>query len=121
MRRTDDLFSHMLQDELHTPLAPRDGHGPHVCPGCQRPFVAPVDALEVDEWHFAVSMRCANCGWEGTELFDDEALERFDVGLDAATRDLLAALETLALENARDDFDRFAAALHAGALLPEDF
>jgi hypothetical protein len=83
--------------------------------------VQPVAAREVDEWHFEVDLQCANCDWVGMEVLDDEALEAFDRGLDEGTSDLLQAYETLALANAREDFDRIAAALHAGALLPEDF
>lgn len=94
---------------------------PHVCPECQMPFVFPTEALEVDEWHFAVGLRCPNCDWEGTAIYDDEALERFDIGLDEGTRALVAALDELSAANARDEADRFAAALAADAILPEDF
>lgn len=95
--------------------------GPHVCPSCQMPFVFPTEALEVDEWHFAVGLRCPNCDWEGVGVYDDEALEQFDIGLDEGTRTLVAALDALAAANARDEADRFAAALQADAILPEDF
>ncbi|MGK2936630.1 MAG: hypothetical protein ACSLFR_02320 [Solirubrobacteraceae bacterium] len=94
---------------------------PHVCPECQMPFVFPTEALEVDEWHFAVGLRCPNCDWEGAGVYDDEALERFDIGLDEGTRSLVGALDALAAANARDEADRFVAALQADAILPEDF
>lgn len=94
---------------------------PHVCPECQMPFVFPTEALEVDEWHFAVGLRCPNCDWEGAGIYDDEALERFDIGLDEGTRALVAALDALSAANARDEADRFVAALQADAILPEDF
>lgn len=101
----------------------KDGElaSPHVCPDCQMPFVFPTEALEVDEWHFAVGLRCPNCDWEGAGIYDDEALERFDIGLDEGTRALVAALDALSAANARDEADRFAAALAADAILPEDF
>jgi hypothetical protein len=123
MRQTVDPFSTRLLEELRTPppAQPAGTDAPHVCPTCRAPFVTPVDALEVDEWHFAVQVLCPNCGWEGTNIYDDAALEAFDVGLDQGTRELMVALDALALENARDDFERFAAALQAGAVLPEDF
>ena len=118
-----DAFTAKLREELaHHPAGePGATASPHVCRACGRPFVQPVAAREADEWHFDVDLRCANCGWTGVERYDDEALELLDQGLDEGTRVLLEAYETLALENARQDFERIAAALHAGALLPEDF
>ncbi len=120
--RHDDEFSLRLHLELQTTARPADAQaGPHVCPACAAPFVTPLAALEIDEWHFAVSVHCPNCGWEGAGVYDDEALERFDIGLDEGTHALAEALALLAHENTREDFDRFLAALHADAILPEDF
>ncbi len=118
-----DAFTAQIQHELqNVPAArPATAGAPHVCPSCRLSFVQPVAAREVDEWHFEVDLQCANCEWVGMEVLDDEALELFDRGLDEGTRDLLEAYETLALANAREDFDKIATALHAGALLPEDF
>jgi hypothetical protein len=121
MRSTDALSA-----RLHEALAePRDhgtdAEGPHVCPTCRAPFVVPVDAVEVDAWHFSVSLHCPNCDWLGTEVYDDAALERFDIGLDAGQRLLVRALEEFAYENAQVDFEAFARALASDAILPEDF
>ena len=119
--RPDD-FSLRLHAALEAGADTMDvADGPHVCASCRTPFVTPTDALELDEWHFAVSVRCPNCGWEGSAVYDDAALERFDIGLDQGTHALAEALALLALENARGDFDRFLAALDADAILPEDF
>jgi hypothetical protein len=121
MRRTD-AFSERLHEALHEPRTfGMDADGPHVCPTCHAPFVVPVDAVEVDTWHFSVSLFCPNCDWTGSGVYDDAALERFDLGLDAGTRELVTTLEAVAFENARDDFERFAAALRVDAILPEDF
>jgi hypothetical protein len=118
-----DAFTTKLQEELHRDAdgEPAAAVSPHVCRACSRPFVQPIAAREVDDWHFDVDLRCANCGWAATETYDDEALEQLDRGLDEGTRVLLEAYETLALDNARQDFERIATALRAGALLPEDF
>ena len=62
-----------------------DADGPHVCPTCRAPFVVPEDAVEIDAWHFSVSLHCPTCDWLGTAVSDDEALECFDIGLDAGT------------------------------------
>jgi hypothetical protein len=117
-----DEFSLRLHAELEIHGPPADPPAaPHVCPTCTAPFLTPVEALEIDEWHFAVTAHCPNCGWEGTTIYDDGALEQFDIGLDEGTHELAEALALLAYENARDDFDRFVAALEADAILPEDF
>ena len=120
--RSTDALSARLHEALQSPRAlGTDAEGPHVCPTCHAPFVIPVDAVEIDAWHFSVSLHCPNCDWVGTEVYDDEALERFDIGLDAGTRALVRTLEELAYENANADFEAFAMALAADAILPEDF
>lgn len=120
-----DTTSHDIHRALGThcnaPAVQDEQPSPHICPECRMPFVFPTEALEVDEWHFAVGLRCPNCDWEGAGVYDDEALERFDIGLDEGTRALVTALDALAAANARDEADRFAAALAADAILPEDF
>jgi hypothetical protein len=116
-----DALSARLHEALQAPRPGMDADGPHVCPMCHAPFIVPVDAVEVDAWHFSVSLYCPNCEWVGTEVYDDEALERFDIGLDTGTRELARTLEELAYENAIADFESFAAALAADAILPEDF
>ena len=121
MRTVDDTSLQIHAALTLPPSAAATDAGPHVCPACRAPFVTPTEAFEVDEWHFAVALHCPNCGWEGAGVYDDEALERFDIGLDEGTRTLLTALERLAHANARDDFERFIAALRADAVLPEDF
>jgi hypothetical protein len=120
--RSTDALSARLHEALQEPRGPgMDADGPHVCPMCRAPFVVPVDAVEIDAWRFSVSLHCPNCDWLGTEVYDDAALERFDVGLDAGTRALVRSLDELAFENASADFDAFARALAADAILPEDF
>ena len=113
--RSTDALSARLHEALQSPNGHgKDADGPHVCPTCRAPFVIPVDAVEV-------SMYCPNCEWVGTEIYDDEALELFDVGLDAGQRALVRTLEELAYENANADFEAFAQALAVDAILPEDF
>jgi hypothetical protein len=121
MRSTDALSARLHEALLQARGHGMDADGPHVCPTCRAPFVIPVDAVEVDDFHFSVSMYCPNCEWVGTEIYDDAALERFDVGLDDGQRALVRTLEELAYENANADFEAFAQALAADAILPEDF
>jgi len=66
-------------------------------------------------------LHCSNWGWEAHELLDRKTLDRLDEELDRQTDELLLALERLTRENVREYADRFAAALAADAILPEDF
>jgi hypothetical protein len=66
-------------------------------------------------------LHCSNCGWASLELLDGKTLDRLDEELDRETDELLLALGRLTSENLREYAGRFAAALAADAILPEDF
>jgi hypothetical protein len=66
-------------------------------------------------------MRCPNCEWEGTGVFDRDAVERLDEELDRGTHALLADLKHLMYANMEEEIERFISALHADAILPMDF
>ncbi|HEX4806451.1 MAG TPA: hypothetical protein VFU94_11180 [Conexibacter sp.] len=95
--------------------------GLHVCPQCASRLVAPVawEQAGVREW--AVTIQCPNCEWWDADVFDEETVERFDEELDRGTEALVRDLLRLVRANMEDDVERFVAALHAGAILPEDF
>jgi hypothetical protein len=93
-----------------------------VCAGCTRPFVVPDTVLDVlDDGRFLVELRCTNCGLVIVGAHDEAALEDLDRRLDAVTGDLQASLGVLDLVDELERIDRFAAALAADAILPEDF
>ena len=54
-------------------------------------------------------------------MFDEETVERFDEELDRGTEALVRDLLRLMRANMEDDVERFVTALHADAILPEDF
>ncbi len=68
-----------------------------------------------------VSLRCPNCEWTGTGVFDQDSVERFDEELDRGTNALLAGLKRLVEANMEDTIERFVSALEVDAILPEDF
>jgi hypothetical protein len=101
-------------------LAKRAPIAPHVCSGCERPLLQSEFALqEGDFWRVLLS--CPSCGWSGTRVLDDQALDRLDRELDAGLEQLAEALEHFTNSNMREYHDCFAAALAADAILPEDF
>jgi len=94
----------------------------HLCPTCRQPFVAPREILgEHDDGHLVVDLECANCGWTAVQLHDSLQLCALDRALDRDSARIAAAADALALSCELERIDRFADALHAGHILPEDF
>jgi hypothetical protein len=101
---------------------PAPAAGLHVCPSCTGAFVVPGEVYEViGEDRCRLDLRCADCGWEDTAVHSDAELEALDRELDRGYADLLWALEVLWIGNEEESIARFAAALAADAILPEDF
>ena len=90
-----------------------------VCTECHRPFVVPrsiVDILDADR--YLVELGCANCGHTVLAQHFDEELDRELVN---ATAQIRAAVEVIETVDDMMRLDRFAEALHADHILPEDF
>jgi hypothetical protein len=92
-----------------------------LCPECDRDLVYPVDWEEASLTHWQVVLRCPNCEWTETGTYDQATVDRFDEQLDLGTEALVRDLRRLVQANMEDEADRFAAALEANAILPEDF
>lgn len=92
-----------------------------VCEQCRRPFVVPFAVLGFGPGHYLVELQCANCNWHDVRLHDEAALELLDRALDDGVEEIADALHTLELSRELEEVDTFAGALHAGAILPEDF
>src|SRR6478609_4711186 len=93
----------------------------HVCPECDRDLVYPMDWEEASATHWEVELRCPNCEWSEVGKFDQATVDRFDEQLDNGTEALVKDLRRLVQANMEAEADRFAAALDANAILPEDF
>lgn len=93
----------------------------HVCPECRSELVYPVAWQEAGHSSWEVSLRCPNCEWTLTSVYDDDAVQRFDETLDHGTEALVADLRQLTRANMEDHVERFVSALRAGHVLPEDF
>ncbi len=92
-----------------------------VCPDCDRDLVYPVDWEEASATHWEVELRCPNCEWNEVGTYDQATVDHFDEHLDLGTDALVKDLRRLVQANMEAEADRFAAALEAGAILPEDF
>lgn len=94
----------------------------HICARCRRDFVVPISVLDlIDADRCIVELTCRNCGTAALEVHDDRSLMELDQRLEETTEQLREALALLELTAELERIDRFAEALHAGHILPEDF
>ncbi|WP_028057322.1 hypothetical protein [Candidatus Solirubrobacter pratensis] len=93
----------------------------HICPECDRDLVYPVEWQEASVTHWEVLLRCPNCEWSELGVYDQATVDRFDETLDDGTEALVRDLRRLVQANMEEEAQRFAAALAADAILPEDF
>jgi uncharacterized protein with PIN domain len=93
----------------------------HICPECASDLVYPVAWEEADRSRWEVSLRCPNCEWSVTGVFEEDAIQRFDDTLDRGTEALVTDLRQLTRANMEEDVERFVDAITAGHVLPEDF
>lgn len=115
------LEAELLSARPRTSLLPAPA-GLQVCPECGLPFVVPGDVREiVGVDAVRLELGCTNCFWSATEVHSDEDLAGLDMALDRSFADLLWTLEVMWLANEEEAIDRFAAALAADAIVPEDF
>ena len=92
-----------------------------LCARCRLPFVVPIAVLDFRQDRFLVELGCTNCGRREIRLHDDAELGRLDRALDDGVALIADALQTAELTRELEEIDTFARALHAGAILPEDF
>jgi hypothetical protein len=93
----------------------------HVCGSCSSTLVYPTEWEEAGVSHWEVTLRCPNCEWAGTGIFEQELVERFDEELDRGTEALVRDLKRLAHANMEDEIERFSMALDDDHIVPEDF
>ena len=108
------------------PLAPAHHEMPdtselHVCGTCDSELVYPVEWEEAGATHWEVVLRCPNCEWAGTGVYEQQVVERFDEELDRGTEALVRDLKRLMQANMEDEIERFITALEGDHVLPEDF
>jgi hypothetical protein len=119
-RAIDVVYFEPLADDRVGPAS-----GPvrelHECPSCECDLVYPVEWEEVSPTHWEVLLRCPNCEWNEVGTFDQPTVDRFDKRLDTGTETLIGDLRRLQQANMEEEIVRFARALDAGAILPEDF
>jgi hypothetical protein len=109
-----------VDEQLETRVADPE-HQLEVCGACASQLVHPVEWEPVGAAHWQILLRCPDCEWEGTGVFEQSEVERFDEVLERATDGLVGDLRALERANMQDFVERFTACLHADLILPEDF
>src|SRR3954469_18443194 len=110
------------------PMAPESAPQPaplvedlHLCPECDKDLVYPVEWEEASATHWEVLLRCPNCEWETTGVYDQDTVDRFDEELDRGTEQLVRDLKRLTRANMEEEIERFGRALESDAIWPMDF
>ena len=93
----------------------------HVCLECSSELVYPVDWEEAGPENWSVLLHCPNCGTHREGVFCQDTVEAFDEELDNGAEEVAASYKRLMRANMAAEIERFAGALHSGAILPEDF
>ena len=99
----------------------RERHGLHVCTECGSELVQPSWWKEDGPRTWRVCLSCPECWHEHESVYAQAAVDAYDERLNQGTEELMATYRRLTRENLSDELDRFAGALRAGAILPEDF
>ena len=92
-----------------------------ICPGCDSALVYPVEWEEAGSDHWSVLLHCPNCDACREGVFSQATVERFDEALDRGADTLARNYKRVMRANMSEEIDRFAGALAADAIVPEDF
>ena len=95
--------------------------GLHICPGCASDLVQPVSWSEAERDQWKLTLSCPNCWWCDEGQFDQDQVQQLEEKFDEGLAAMLSDLKRLAHANMAEQIDRFAAALQADLILPEDF
>jgi phage-related protein len=104
-----------------TAATPDTSRDLHHCGTCDSDLVYPVEWEEASATHWKVTLRCPNCEWTGTGVFDQATVDSFDEELDRGLVVLVSDLKRVTQENMELEIESFVRALEADAVLPEDF
>ena len=99
----------------------RSTKGMHCCAACDSILVQPVNWHEQGDGHWNVELRCPECEWFARDSYSQTDVDAYDEELDRGGQELIEDLRALTRANMEEEADRFAAALAADSILPEDF
>jgi hypothetical protein len=95
--------------------------GLHVCQECESELVQPVEWRVTTDDRWDLTLYCPNCDWNCRGVYSQEQVEGLEEHLDLGVEAIMRDLRRLTGANMADEIERFAAALEADLILPEDF
>ncbi len=102
-------------------MEPQKKTAVHTCRRCSSSLVQPIEWNRLDERSWEVVVRCPEC-WESYPVvLDQDDVNEFSYFLESAFKTMLDAIKELDHEAFEADCERFATALWANHVLPEDF
>jgi hypothetical protein len=114
-------FDNQAHPAAPEPAAQPDPGSLQHCPDCEQDLVYPIEWEEASPTHWEVQLRCPNCEWHHTGIYDQSTVDLYDEELDRATEALVRDLRRLTRANMEDEIDAFVRALDSDAILPMDF
>jgi hypothetical protein len=93
----------------------------YLCPDCHSDLVQPRAWSETEDERWELTLECPNCWWNTEGVFSQAQVHELEEHLDDGLAQMLGDLKRLAHANMAEQIDRFAAALNADAIVPEDF
>jgi hypothetical protein len=93
----------------------------HICRECESELVQPLvwHATADDRWE--LTLYCPNCDWNCRGIYSHEQVESLEEHLDLGVESIVRDLQRLTSANMACEIERFATALQADLILPEDF
>jgi hypothetical protein len=119
-KEAEELLGRMAPPTEPLPTAEPD-QDLHVCLNCDSRLVNPVEWEEAGPDSWRVLLGCPDCDVHREGVFSQAAVEAFDEELDRGADALVRDYKRLMRANLAEEIDRFAEALEADAILPEDF
>jgi hypothetical protein len=92
-----------------------------LCAGCGGERVHPMDWLEVEDMRWELHVRCPDCEWEASDVFEQPEVERYDDLLNDSTDRMIEELDHITRENMAEMVERFSIALDNDGITPFDF
>lgn len=93
----------------------------HICGACASELVQPIKWRKAPADQWGLTLRCPNCACTVEGRYCQDQIEQLEERLDEGLTAMLNDLARLTQANLSDQMDRFAAALQADLILPQDF
>jgi hypothetical protein len=91
------------------------------CPSCGSDLVQPQSWSQTADGRWNLLLECPNCWSCEAGTFSRTQVERLEDHLDEGLTAMISDLQRIALANVTAEIERFARALQADQILPEDF